>query len=130
VVLYNGCTVKLPSDPTSILAGIKLLHTAIWFFFVACIVALPVAGMRRQFGRAVLLAGLVLLECAVLALNHFRCPLTDLAARYTGDRRDNFDIYLPAWLARHNQMIFGTLFVAGGVFVLRQWWRTQPERRD
>jgi hypothetical protein len=29
-----------------------------------------------------------------------RCPLTGIAARYTDDRRDNFDIYLPPWLAR------------------------------
>jgi hypothetical protein len=122
---YNGITVKLLSDPTSILAGIKLLHTAIWFFFAACILALPIAGMRRQFGRAAFLAALVLIECAVLALNRFRCPLTDLAARYTGDRRENFDIYLPAWLARHNQTIFGTLFVAGGLFVLWQWCRSR-----
>jgi hypothetical protein len=124
--------VKLLSDPTSILVGIKLLHTAIWLFFATCIVALPIEGMRRKFDRAALLAGLVLLECAVLALNRFRCPLTDLAARYTADRRDNFDIYLPAWLAQHNQTIFGTLFVAGGLFVLWQWWRThdKPARKS
>jgi hypothetical protein len=23
------------------------------------------------------------------------------------DRADNFDIYLPVWLARHNKVIFG-----------------------
>jgi hypothetical protein len=124
-MFYNGTTVKLLSDPTAILVGIKLLHTSIWFLFASCIVALPVVGMRRQFGWAAFLAGLVLIECAVLALNRFRCPLTDLAARYTEDRRDNFDIYLPAWLARHNQTIFGTLFVAGGRLVLWQWLRSR-----
>ncbi len=40
---------------------------------------------------------------------------TDLAARYTEDRRGNFDIYLPVWLARQNKTIFGTLFLAGGL---------------
>jgi hypothetical protein len=49
----------------------------------------------------------------VLAANRMRCPLTDLAARYTEERADNFDIYLPLWLARHNQRIFGTLYVVG-----------------
>jgi hypothetical protein len=39
--------------------------------------------------------------------------LADLAARYTMDRAENFDIYLPLWLARHNKTIFGTIFVAG-----------------
>ncbi|MBB1092471.1 hypothetical protein HUU61_14375 [Rhodopseudomonas palustris] len=41
-----------------------------------------------------------------------RCPLTAVAARYTDERADNFDIYLPIWLARHNRLIFGTLFAA------------------
>ena len=105
----------------SALAWIKLLHTAIWCFFAGCILALPIAGVLRRFRTAAILTTVVLVECAVLALNHFRCPLTDLAARYTQERPDNFDIYLPVWLARHNQAIFGTLFVAGGLLVLWQW---------
>lgn len=50
--------------------------------------------------------------------NRFRCPLTDVAARYTGDRHDNFDIYLPLWLARYNKEIFGPLFAIGGAVAL------------
>jgi hypothetical protein len=38
---------------------------------------------------AAFLTGLVLVECAVLAMNRGRCPLTDLAGRYTEDRTDN-----------------------------------------
>jgi hypothetical protein len=63
----------------------------------------------------------VLVECLVLALNRGRCPLTDLAGRYTTERADNFDIYLPLWLARYNKAIFGVLFVAGVLFVLTRW---------
>jgi hypothetical protein len=44
-----------------------------------------------------------------------------VAARYTDDRRDNFDIYLPLWLARHNKLIFGWLFVALLLFSFAQW---------
>jgi hypothetical protein len=51
-----------------------------------------------------------------------RCPLTGVAARYTDDRRDNFDIYLPLWLARYNKLIFGSLFAAGLLFTLACWW--------
>lgn len=50
-----------------------------------------------------------------------RCPLTDVAARYTEDRRDNFDIYLPEFLARHNKLIFGVLYVAGLFVLLVRW---------
>ncbi|HEV8148293.1 MAG TPA: hypothetical protein VGP79_18015 [Bryobacteraceae bacterium] len=106
------------------LVGIKLLHTAIWIFFAGCILAIPVAGARLQFGWAAALTGLVLIECAVLAVNRGRCPLTDLAARYTDERADNFDIYLPLWLARWNKSIFGTLFVVGGLFALLRWLRS------
>lgn len=118
---YMLAAMELPWDGVSVLVWIKLMHTAIWFFFVTCIVALPIAGMLRRFRWAMGLTTLLLIECLVLAFNHFRCPLTGLAARYTEDRADNFDIYLPQWLARHNQTIFGTLFVAGGLLVLWQW---------
>jgi len=107
-----------------VLVGIKLLHTAIWVFFAGCILAIPVAGARLQFGWAAALTGLVLIECAVLAVNRGRCPLTDLAARYTDERADNFDIYLPLWLARRNKSIFGTLFVVGALFALLRWLRS------
>jgi hypothetical protein len=47
--------------------------------------------------------------------------LTDIATRYTADRSDNFDIYLPLWLAKHNKTIFGSLFVAGLIFTFLRW---------
>ena len=49
---------------------------------------------------AAVLIGFVLVECGVLAANRGRCPLTGTAARHTGQRLANFDIYLPVWLAR------------------------------
>ena len=103
------------------LTAIKLLHTAIWAFLAASILALPVAGALRRFRLSMILSAIVLLECAVLALNGGRCPLTDLAARYTFDRGSNFDIYLPDWLASHNKLIFGSLFVFGELVVVWCW---------
>ena len=47
--------------------------------------------------------------------------MTDVAARYTTDRRDDFDIFLPLLLARHNKLIFGSLFVAALVYTLIAW---------
>lgn len=57
----------------------------------------------------------------VLLVNRWSCPLTAVAARYTADRRPNFDIYLPEWLARYNKEVFGTLFVAGLLYSLARW---------
>lgn len=103
------------------LAAIKLLHTLVWAVIVACILAIPLAAIKLQFHWVWILSGIVSVECLVLAANRFRCPLTDLAGRYTTDRAANFDIYLPLWLARWNKMIFGILFAAVEVFSL--WWR-------
>jgi hypothetical protein len=108
-------------QPHSIYVAIKLLHTAIWAFMASCIVAIPIAGGLRRFRWVGVLSTLVLLECLVLALNGGRCPLSDLAGRFTTLRADNFDIYLPMWLARYNKTIFGTLFVAGELMVFGRW---------
>ena len=77
--------------------------------------------MLRRFDWALALSAPVLGECIVLALNRFRCPLTDVAARHTENRAANFDIYLPESVARHNKAIFGTLFVLGELVVLWRW---------
>jgi hypothetical protein len=114
-------------SPSQMLALIKLLHTVIWAFFVGCIAAIPLAGLRGRFRRAGWLSALVWAECLVVAVNHLRCPLTGLAARYTAERSPNFDIFLPAWLAEYNKLIFGALFFAGEVFVLVRWLRRRRE---
>ncbi len=113
---------RILSDRASVLVGIKSLHSAVWLFFAGCIVLIPLAGAIGRFLWAGVLSGLVLLECVVLALNRGRCPLTDVAARYTDERAANFDIYLPEWLARYNKEIFGVIFVLGEVFVVWRWF--------
>lgn len=103
------------------LRKIKLVHTVIWAFFVACILAIPLLTVLSQFRLAFIFAAIVAVEVAVLLLNRMSCPLTGVAARYTDDRRANFDIYLPEWVARHNKTIFGTLYVAGVLLLLASW---------
>jgi hypothetical protein len=102
---------------------IKLLHTLIWAMMASAILALPILGLLRRFRWAAAFTGLVLLECAVLAVNGGTCPLTDLAARFTSDRAPDFDIFLPAWLAQHNKLLFGLLFIGGEFVVLGCWLR-------
>jgi hypothetical protein len=105
------------------LVAIKVVHTVVWVFFASCIFAIPVYAWRGQFRAAAVLICVVLLEVVVLLVNRWRCPLTGVAALYTEDRRDNFDIYLPEWVARHNKTIFGGLYVAGIVVTLVLWLR-------
>ena len=103
-------------EPARALRIVKLVHTAVWVAMAASILAIPILAWQESWTASSALIVLVLIECGVLALNGMRCPLTDLAGRFTDDRRDNFDIYLPLWLARYNKHVFGVLFVAGLVF--------------
>jgi len=108
------------------LRTVKLVHTAVWAFFAGSIVAIPVCAAAGRYRLAAVLIAVVLVEVVVLVLNGWRCPLTGVAARYTADRRDNFDIYLPEWLARHNKEVFGTLYVLGVLFTVARWARWLP----
>lgn len=94
------------------------MHTAVWAVFAGCVAAIPWLTWQGRLGAAAMLATIVLGEVVVLWLNRWRCPLTAVAARYTDDRRANFDIYLPEWLARHNQRIFGSLYVIGVAYLV------------
>lgn len=104
--------------PETKLIAVKVVHTIVWAVFAGSIIAIPVytsvGGVNIAWG----LIGFVFLEVVVLVLNRMRCPLTDVAGRYTSDRRDNFDIYLPLWLARYNKQLFGALYVAGIVYTV------------
>ena len=100
---------------------IKLAHTVVWALLVAVILAIPVMAWQERVTATAVLTGIMLSEVLVLVVNGWRCPLTDLAARYTDDRRANFDIYLPLWLAANNQRIFGSVFVAGLVVAAVRW---------
>ncbi|MEW5982311.1 MAG: hypothetical protein AB1806_08055 [Acidobacteriota bacterium] len=103
------------------LRAIKLLHTLVWAFFAACILAVPIMAHAGRFTAAFVLIGVVFIEVLVIIVNAWACPLTAVAAQYTDDRRDNFDIYLPEWLARHNKTIFGTLYVLGVLYTVVRW---------
>jgi hypothetical protein len=106
------------------LVVVKVVHTIVWAIFAACIVAIPVASALGEHRLAAWLVAIVAVEVLVLLLNRMRCPLTAVAARFTDDRSDNFDIYLPEWLARYNKHLFGTLYAAAVAFALVQWLRT------
>lgn len=96
------------------LALVKILHTLIWLFFVSVIGSIVTAGITGRITPVTWAAiMLIVLEGIVLFFNRGICPLTPLAARYTSERGDNFDIYLPRWLARHNKRIFTPVALAG-----------------
>jgi hypothetical protein len=105
------------------LVTIKIIHTIVWAFFAACILAIPITVYASHFRLAFLLIALVLFEFVVLLINRWSCPLTGVAARYTDNRQDNFDIYLPLWLAKHNKLIFGSLFACSVTYAALMWFK-------
>ena len=106
-------------DDTTRLNLIKLAHTLIWLFFVSVIGYLVYAGISGNVSWLAWCAmGLIIFEGIVLLLNNGKCPLTPMAARYTTAREENFDIFLPRWLAKHNKSIFSTIAAIGGILVL------------
>ena len=92
------------------LTAVRAVHTALWLFFASSIIGVLIAIPLGALQAALWMSLFVWAELAVLLLNRMRCPLTIAAARYTDDRSANFDIWLPAWVARRSRLVFAVLF--------------------
>jgi len=98
---------------------IKSLHTLVWLFFVSAIAYVLWSGIT---GNISLLSWLsvaaVFAEGLILIVFKGHCPLTNIARKYSLSTKDNFDIFLPNWLAMYNKIIFTTLFIIGFTLML------------
>jgi hypothetical protein len=100
---------------------IKFIHTAIWVVFVAAILYVLYAGIFDKVTWLVWICiAAVFVEAIVLFTNKWKCPFTILGYKYASNRTIGFDIFLPTWLAKHNKVIFSSLFSIGFALVL---WR-------
>ena len=98
---------------------VKSIHSLIWTIMVASIAYILWSGITSNISIYTWLAiSAVLLETLVLAIFKGSCPLTIVARKYSDSTKENFDIYLPNWLAEYNKLIFGTLFLIALVLVL------------
>jgi hypothetical protein len=108
--------------PSAKLIAIKLIHTFIWLCFVIVIFYILYSGITNNINTFTWVAiGLIIGEGLVLIIFKMFCPLTLLARKFSDSQKDNFDIFLPNWLARHNKLIFTTIYLLGLILVL---WRT------
>jgi hypothetical protein len=106
------------STATTKLWWIKALHTAVWAFFVAAILTVLYSGITNSITLYTWVAsGLVAAEGLVLLAFKSRCPLTLIARKYSTSTKENFDIFLPVWLARHNKLLFSVLYALGLLLV-------------
>lgn len=100
------------------LFAIKLIHTLIWAFMASCVLLVLTAGIMGFINQYVYAAIIVIfVEGITLLIFKGKCPLTIVAQSYTPDREENFDIFLPRFLAKHNKAIFTALFGAGLVLI-------------
>ena len=101
------------------LVAIKVMHTLIWIFFVSAIFYILYSGISGRINIYTWIAiALIIGEGIVLSIFKMYCPLTIMARKYSDSEKDNFDIYLPNWLARHNKLIFTTIYIIGVIIVL------------
>ena len=94
------------------LTAIKIAHTLIWVFFVSVIFYILYSGISGDIDTWTWVAiALIVGEGITLMLFKMYCPLTLMARKYSDATKDNFDIYLPEWLATYNKQIYTVLFV-------------------
>lgn len=94
------------------LTAIKLIHTIIWIFFNVVLFYMFYAVIVGKIDKFVWLGiSFIAAEWVVLLIFKMVCPLTILARRYSKSTQDNFDIYIPNWLAKYNKPIYISLFI-------------------
>ena len=106
---------------------IKIIHTLIWVFFNFVIFYMLYAAMPTAASYAKKLDlwlwigyGFILLEGLTLLTFKFSCPLNLLARKYSNSTKDNFDIYLPNWLAKYTKSIYTSIFIIIFIITINQ----------
>lgn len=91
---------------------IKTLHTLIWVIMSAANFCAFYFAFTGQYDLWFWIPCLLIVsEIFIILFNDWHCPITPIAAKYTDDRKSNFDIYLPEWLAKYNVKIFSVIIV-------------------
>jgi len=112
--------------PSDRLIIIKLIHTFVWLFFNVVIFYLFYAVVLNKIDKWIWIGfGLFMIEGIVLLIFKNTCPLTIIARRYSDSVKDNFDIYLPEWLAKYNKLIYGSFL---GIIILVLIYRIVTNR--
>ena len=92
------------------LLTVKIIHTLIWLFFNVVIFYLLYAVLTDKIDKWVWIGlSLFVVEGIILVAFKMACPLTIIARKYSNSTKDNFDIFLPEWLAKYNKLIYTTL---------------------
>jgi hypothetical protein len=91
---------------------IKIIHTLIWVFFNFILFYMLYAVIVNKLDSWFWICfGVIVLEGLTLIFFKMICPLTIIARNYSDLKSDNFDIYLPNWLAKYTKLIYTGIFI-------------------
>ena len=94
------------------LTVVKSVHTLVWIFFNIVIFYMFYAVIINKIDVWLWIGfGLIFLEGITLLAFKFFCPLTLIARKYSDSSKDNFDIYLPNWLAKYTKLIYTSIVI-------------------
>ena len=67
---------------------------------------------NNDWGSAIIgILVIALLVIITLLIFKFFCPSTLIARKYSNSTKDNFDIYLPNWLAKYTKLIYTAILI-------------------
>lgn len=100
---------------------IKLVHSILFFLIGICTIYVFFAAALDHITLLTWIAfGVAVIELLALALNEWRCPLTDLAEQQGAEIGSVADLFLPELLSDHLFIIFGIVF---GITCILLFWR-------
>lgn len=98
---------------------IKVVHTVVWLFFNVVIFYMLYAAIANKIDVWLWVCyGLIGLEATTLLIFKLYCPLTIWARKYSSSAKENFDIYLPNWLAKYNKQIYTSIVIGTTIIVV------------
>jgi len=91
---------------------VKLAHSLIFWFQVACIAYMLYAAITRNFSLFLLIPIVsIVINGILLYFNEGRCPFTNLAEKYGAESGSVTDLFLPKIIADNIFRTFTPLFI-------------------
>ncbi len=105
--------------PAAKLHAVKLIHTIIWIFFNIVIFYLLYTAVTGNINVWTWIClGIIILEGVILLVFKNICPVTVVARKYSDSTKENFDIFLPNWLAKYNKIIYTTIVAVAVILII------------
>jgi hypothetical protein len=102
---------------------IKLIHSIIFLFMVACMVYIFYCAVVRRYDWTLVFAfAAIVVEGIVLIINRWTCPFTKLAQKYGDEKGAVTDLFIPARYARYTFNVFTTIFIIELIWLAWGYW--------